>query len=108
MANECGRCANEFRAQYWIIDSFIKDPSGESYAYEEVNQEHETEEDENDGLMGRRSNGDEGEVFVVGDEDAPKGSKESNPTAVPIYEEGATSSSGSSRGYEEEGDKKTS
>lgn len=97
----------DYRAQYWIIDSFIKDPSGEAYAYEEVNQEHETEEDENEGLI-RRGEGDDGEVFVVGDEDVPNRTKEANPTAVPVYEEGATSSRGSSRGYEEEEDKKTS
>lgn len=103
--------ANYFliRAQYWIIDSFIKDPAGESYAYEQVNQEHETG-DENQGLMGgRRSEGDDGEVFVVGDEDVARTMKEVNPTPVPAYQEnGATSSRGSSRGYDEDEDKKTS
>jgi hypothetical protein len=59
-------------------------------------------------MGGRRSDSADGEVFVVGDEDAPR-VKEANPTVVPAYhEEEATSSGGSSRGLQEEEDKKTS
>jgi hypothetical protein len=92
------------RAQYWIIDSFIKDPSGAAYAYEEVNQQNE--EDENEGLIGEHDEDGDGEVFIVGDDEVPKHSNQT-PTSVGL-ESGATSSRGSSRGYEEDDDKKRS
>ena len=94
--------------QYWIIDSFIKDPSGESYAYEEVNQQNE-DGDENEGLIGERTEGDDGEAFVVGDDEVSTHLKEANPTPIPTFSaSGASSSRGSLRGYEEDEDKKRS
>jgi len=99
-------------AQYWIIDSFIKDRTGEGYEYQEVRTEGEIEEDENEGLIGpggRRSEGGEGE-FVIGDGDVERvRTKEANPTPMPAYqvEGGATSSGGSSRGSDEEDGKKS-
>jgi len=93
-------------AQYWIIDSFIKDRTGEGYEYQEVGAEEEIGEDENEGLIGRGVRmGETGEdEFVVDDGEVERVSaKEENPTPVPIHRvEGGSSSRGSSRGYDEE------
>jgi len=99
-------------AQYWIIDSFIKDRTGEGYEYQEVGAEEEIGEDESEGLIrsgGRRSEGGEGE-FVVGDgENERVGTKEANPTPIPKHrvESGSSSSRGSLRGYDQEEGKKS-
>jgi hypothetical protein len=99
-------------AQYWIIDNFIKDRTGDGYEYQEVEVEGETGEDESEGLIGstaRRSVGDEGE-FVVGDEEVERvKTGEVNSTSMSSYqvEGGASSSRGSSSGYDKEEDKKS-
>src|SRR6266480_2158352 len=102
-------------AQYWIIDSFIKDRTGEGYEYQEVGAEGEDGEDENEELIGPGGGGGTGEraegEFVVGDGEAePTSTKEANPTPTPVYRvEGGSSSSsrGSSRGYDREEGKKS-
>jgi STIMATE family protein len=84
-------------AQYWIIDSFIKEPSA-NYDYDEVTQDQGDDEDENEGLISRRSDLDEdlnGEVTIQPNggrvvaegkdwskEDAR--TKEANPLPLPI------------------------
>lgn len=79
-------------AQYWIIDSFIKDPAG-AYDYDQVN--HDDEDDSlNETLIGRRQEDDEestrhirhlsttsGRVVAVGGEAR---TKEANPLPLPI------------------------
>jgi hypothetical protein len=98
--------------QYWIIDSFIKDRTGEGYEYQEVGAERETGEDESEGLIGRGGGMGEGgeDEFVVGDGEVERvRTKEANPTPVPArrVEDGSSSSRGSSRGYDEEEGKKS-
>lgn len=99
-------------AQYWIIDSFIKDRTGEGYEYQEVGVQGEIGEDESEGLIGsgvRMCESGEGE-FVVGDGEVEQvNTKEADPTPVPAHrvEESSSSSRGSSRGYDEEEDKKS-
>lgn len=80
--------------QYWIIDSFIKDPAGGSGDYQGVQQdEHDGRSEEDDGLL-------QEEVDEEDVKGANKGLTEANPTPVPAYEvdEGGGNSGGSSRG----------
>jgi hypothetical protein len=76
-------------AQYWIIDSFIKDPAGE-YDYSTVDEEED--DSVNEGLIGRRDDDDSGvgdrrispnsgHVVAVGGESR---TKEANPLPLPI------------------------
>ena len=51
-------------AQYWIIDSFIKDPVGD-YDYNAVGQDHDEDEDENEGLIGQRRDSDDEDASQV-------------------------------------------
>ena len=65
--------------QYYIIDSFIKDPAG-GEAYSEVEQRDE--DGENEGLISAaRRRDEEDEDAAVGTEDRLK---EANPTPMPV------------------------
>jgi STIMATE family len=84
-------------AQYWIIDSFIKDPAGD-YDYDSVGQDNDEDEDENEGLMGQRRDSDDentgrvriqpqGGTIVADGEAWNKESartKEPNPLPLPV------------------------
>jgi len=70
--------------QYYIIDSFIKDKSGENYGSE---GDDRVEEDENEGLIGAggriSTSDDDDEDGVVGKKGAAAKVKEANPTPLP-------------------------
>ena len=87
--------------QYWIIDSFIKDPAGGSGGAWDGHEQIPQDEDDDHGHGGREVEGEEQVQDGMEEEDA-KGVretlKEANSTTVPAYSEPDTggSSSGSS------------
>lgn len=73
--------------QYWIIDSFIKDPVHAEQGYEGLGEDEEEESDEEwlERQQRRREQGIDGEEDSDAEEVVGKtGLKEANPTAVPI------------------------
>lgn len=87
--------------QYWIIDSFIKDPAGGSGGAWDGHEQIPQDEDE-DHRQGRREpNNEEEEHDNLEEEDVKRVTrtlKEANPTPAPAYteEEAGGASSGSS------------
>lgn len=87
--------------QYWIIDSFIKDPAGGSGGAWDGHEQIPQEEDEDHGHGRREVDHEEEEQDEVEEDDVKgvrKTLKEANPTALPAYSEEDTggNSSGSS------------
>jgi hypothetical protein len=84
-------------AQYWIIDSFIKEPEAK-YDYDAVEQDQEEDQDENESLIGRRSDLEDdmnsevtiqpggGRVVAEGQDWSKENvrTKEANPLPLPI------------------------